>query len=198
MPYATLVELKCSLPILSGNPTESPDTYLLALLSQADALIDSILGRPVWKQIAVTERLYVESDRRTLNMMYGPIAVLNSISEVENVSGGGFQTTALDRGDFDIVGDTTYQPQWKLPAFAVCRYDLRTDIPYEISVTTEWDFNATGESVILRASIFAATWFLNKRKDAATLSREPVSFRSDHDMMLELRSMLAAYIPVIV
>lgn len=198
--YATLVQFKESLPILAGSPTESPDAYLTAVLDRADSLIDSIIGRPV-NTMARTE--FVSGDNTSfLTMKNGPISMLTSLNEISYDSDGAETAVLVPRGNFRLWGEVG--DNWLLPSHLEADgWNFTKGVRnYKIIANSGWNMaSARQAQIIVQACLFAATWFFNKRKDAATTDRVIGSgslgpFRDEFELVEELRVLLSAFIPV--
>jgi len=201
--YSTLAELKNALAI-TGTPTESPDATLNQFLDRADGIIESIVGRRM-DDGSKTEKVFADGRSPYLNLRFGPYTAITGIDSVERDDAGSPTYTAEVRGDWILHGEIADQ-QWFLPSYLEYRGGSVPEGEYRVQGTAGWDF-ATGipftdyPPVISNASIFAATWIWNKRKDAATASRDIGTgslggFKDDEKLIGELRTMLAPFIPV--
>lgn len=214
--YATLAKFKQHLPILSGNPSESDDSYLSSILDKADAMIDAILGRPVDK--ATRTELVTGDGSRILQLHNGPIFDITTVSEVTYDSARVASKTTVDKGDYFpggmatpvVSADGFFEEDWRLPSHLVnvSNWIDGRSLPlnYEVVGVFGWDFTVDADSPqdIARAALFAAVWLREKRKDSASVNREFAAggsvgpFKGEGELMDELRSILAAYIPRIV
>jgi hypothetical protein len=200
-PLATLADLRTRLEVSTSDT--SSDSYFTSLLNRATAKVEQIVGRRLTEK-AWTE--YVDGDgTRFLNLRQGPATSSTAtVADVSYSSSGTASTASIASGQWFLRGQ--HADGWKLPCY-VEAVDWRWTAGqqnYQVSYTTGWSTSSTSSSApydIQEAVLYAAVWMKNKRKDAATSSRDVGGghlggFKNETQLDDELRSMLAAYSPV--
>ena len=177
--------------------TTTNDSYFNNLLNRATSMIErTIVGRVLEEQQVV--QYFNGSGDRILNLQDGPLVSVASVALVTYDSTGSIATTdAVNAGLYFGVGLRTRN--WKLPGYLQTNgaWSWATgDQNYQVTYTIGYTTGSIPEELEM-ATIMAATFWWNKRKDAGTTSRDvgdgSIQFKTEKDLVSELHSMLEGY-----
>lgn len=177
--------------------TTANDTYYNNILNRATSLIERVIvGRVLEEQELV--QFYDGSGANHLNLSDGPLV---SVSSVALVSYDDSRSPTIEEtvnpGDYFLVGER--DRNWKLPGYLSANGGwnwIAGDQNYQVTYTVGFTTGSIPAD-LEHATILAATFFLNRRKDVATTSRDigegAISYRTEQDLMNDLHTMLMPY-----